>query len=130
MHVYQECFDEQKVFLKKDSPDLKLTLEMSLEEFVGLGAATNYESLYKQANISDEKIKCHVESIVNSRSAQYCPFSQFHETEIFGEMTNSIQDQIDRGIAFYTKKRDSLKLLVEKIQNQKTKYFFGLEDLL
>ena len=130
VHVYQECFDEDNVFVKFHSGDFKLTKKLTLEEFVGIGSSINYESLLRQAEVTDEQIRSYVESRVAARSLTHCPFSQFHETVIFGEASEPTEDQIARGVALYTKKRDRLRSLVEKVNFRRQNYFFGLEDLL
>ena len=130
VHVYQECFDEDNVFVNFDSVHFKVTKKLSLEEFVGIGSSINYDSMLRQAEVTDEQIRSYVESRVAARSQTHCPFSQFHETTIFGDMSDPVQQQIARGVAFYSKKRYKIKSLVEKVNFRKQNYFFGLEDLL
>ena len=49
---------------------------------------------------------------------------------IFGDESQSVEKQIDLGIAHYTKKRDELRKLFDSIKSIKTTFFFGLEELL
>ena len=129
IHIYQECFDEENIFIATNHPHLQITQELSLDDFVAMTASINLQSLLKQANITDEKIKNYVELQVAKRAKNECIFSLLHESVIFGKKTDSFHDQVKRGIEFYTKKRNRLQNLLEKIKVQKQCYFFGLEDL-
>ena len=130
LHLYQECFDETSVYLKYEDDHFTTTHKFTLAELVGIGASTNYDSLVKQANISDSTIAEFVRSKVMSRKNNLCPFTEFHATTIFGHVSDNDETQVKKGIEHYTQKRDQLKAIVEKIQGQKTRYIFGLEELI
>jgi len=129
IHIYQECFDEQNIYISTNYSQIQVTQEIPLDEFVCMVSSINLQSLFKQANITDEKIKNYVELQVTRRANTECIFSQLHESVIFGEKTDSFHDQVNRGIEFYTNKRNKLRSLLEKIKAQKQCYFLGLEDL-
>lgn len=130
IHLYQECFDEKNVHLSVEIQNYKTTLQLSLQELLGFSKTVDLKSLQRQAEITDEQIKKHVENAVRLRSGTICPFTQLHAMTIFGDESQSVEKQIDLGIAHYTKKRDELRKLFDSIKSIKTTFFFGLEELL
>lgn len=130
IHLYQECFDEENVYLSVEIQKHKTTLQISLQELIGFSKTVDLNSLQKQAEITDDQIKKYVENAVRLRGVTTCPFTQLHAMSIFGDESQSVEKQIDLGIAHYIKKRDELKKLFDSLKSIKTKFFFGLEELL
>jgi hypothetical protein len=130
IHIYQECFDEENIIIERSDPKSSIKMELELKQIISLVRCFDYESMKKQAYLTDEYITNHVTSTVDSRNRD--PISMISEMLVYGDVDGLREDQINNGIKYYTDKRNFLKKIVDEIEstNRKWAFNFGLEEII
>lgn len=127
-HIYTDFSDS--VYLKLNKSDLKLLLQLKIEDFLKMAKCVNFELLDKQASLTDDQIRIYCESTVEERSDKDLFYSLFGFA-VFGSNKSPKEEQIKNGFDFLVKKRDELKVIKTNLSNIKfNSYTFGLEDLV
>ena len=70
LHIYQECADQDNVYFERQEKDIEVNWQMNLKQVMSMTRCFNYESLLKQAAITDEQIENHVKKFVENRFRQ------------------------------------------------------------
>lgn len=131
-HIYQECFDENNIYIDIDADNVSTHIKLGLREILTILKCLNYEKLKKQAFITNEQIEKYCKSCIESRQQEKNNISMMFGDMIFGHPDLPIQEQIANGIKFYTKKRDSLQKVVELVESSSCRWGFytDLNDIL
>jgi len=133
IHFYQECFDENHVYLKLENDMFSTKLSFSLEEIIGIVNSIDIDLLKKQAALTDEEIEQYVQSTVAARIRSSNALVHVFGSLVYGDASDPVEDQEKKGIGYYSQKRDSLKKVLEVLDNKPrrgSKFIFGLEDLI
>ena len=130
VHIYQECFDEENIVIERSDPKVLIKMELELKQVISLTRCFDYESMKKQAYLTDEYITNHVTSTVDSRNRD--PIGMISEMLVYGDVDGPREDQINNGIKHYTDKRNFLKKIVDEIEstNRHWNFNFGLEEII
>ena len=128
-HLYRESFDEKSIYLKINNEKIKINIEFSLQDFAKISACFNFEALKKQSEITDEDIKNYVKNVIKLRDTD--GIGSLFGIGVYGSTLLPKETQIENGINFFKEKRNSIKLLLEQMENKKTYDIpFGLEDII
>jgi len=133
-HFYTECLDNDHVYMhfNREADPLSVKVRLTIEQVAGFVNMVEIGELRRQSEITDEQIVKHVEDFVNARQKKEDFFSKLTGLLVYGMVDDSVESQIDSGIAHYTKIRDQLKGLIALLDNnvrRGTKLQFGLEEL-
>ena len=130
IHIYQECFDEENIIIERLDPKLSIKMELDLTQVISLTRCFDYESMKKQAYLTDDYIIDHVTSAVNARTPD--PISRMSGMLIYGDADEPKDNQIKNGIKHYTEKRNFLKKIVDEIESTRRNWAFnfGLEEII
>lgn len=130
VHIYQECFDEENIIIERSDPKSSIKMELELKQIISLVRCFNYESMKKQAYLTDDYIKNYVTTTVNASTSD--PISRISGMLIYGDIDEPKEDQIKNGIEYYTKKRNFLKKIVDEIESTRRNWAFnfGLEEII
>ena len=71
VHIYQECFDEENIIIERSDPKSSIKMELELKQIISLVRCFNYESMKKQAYLTDDYIKNYVTTTVQIQSAEF-----------------------------------------------------------
>ena len=133
IHFYQESFDENHVYLKLENDMFSTKLSFSLEEIIGMVNSIDIDLLKKQAALTDEQIKEYVQSTVAARVRSSNAFVHLFGALVYGDASDPVEKQENKGIQYYSQKRDALKKVLEVLENKPrrgSKFMFGLEDII
>lgn len=131
-HFYAECGDEDHVYLEIENDSVSTTLRLDLEQMVGLVNQFDLNELRRQAELTDEQIRAHVEATVNARYQSKDFLSQLAGSLVYGCANDPKEKQIAAAMEFYTHKRDYLKRLIPVLENKPRKgsrFMYGLEEV-
>ena len=130
IHIYQECFDEENIIIERLDPKLSIKMELDLTQVISLTRCFDYESMKKQAYLTDDYIIDHVTSTVNARTPD--PISRMSGMLIYGDADEPKDNQIKNGIKHYTEKRNFLQKIVDEIESTRRNWAFnfGLEEII
>jgi hypothetical protein len=131
IHFFQECFDENNVYLTQDDKSCSVSQTLRLDQIVGIVKSINIESLKKQAALTDEQILDFVQKTVSARKNSSNTISHMFGALVYGDAGDSIDEQVARGFKHYAAKRDTLRKVCEALTQRKgSNFYFGLEELL
>lgn len=131
LHFFQECFDENNVYLTQDDKSCSVSQTLRLDQIVGMVKSINIESLKKQAALTDEQILDFVQKTVSARKNSKNTLSHMFGALVYGDAGDPIEEQVARGVKHYTVKRDALRKVCEVLAQRKgSNFYFGLEELL
>lgn len=127
-HIYTDFSDS--VYLKLNKSELKLLLQLKIEDFLKMAKCVSFELLDKQASLTDDQIRIYCENKVEERIGKDS-FASLYGLAIFGSNKSPKEEQIKNGFDFLVKKRNELKVIKTNLNNIKfNSYTFGLEDLV
>jgi hypothetical protein len=132
-HIYQECFDEKSIFIERETDDTKILLELNLTQVLSIVRCMNYERFKQQSELTDEQIKNHVVGDVEHRiNSSSNTMIELHGALIYGLAKYPKELQIQRGMDYYTTKRNYLKKIIDEIESSRANwpFHFGLEELI
>lgn len=130
MQLFRECFLDDAVFLKLNKKDLKLELEFKLIDFLKMAKSFDFKEFEKQALLTDQQIKQYCETIIEKRLKEEGNFAKLGFM-VYGDISLSKEEQIQKGFEYYSKKRDELKKWLDEFNIiNVNKLYFGLEHII
>ena len=132
LHIYQECADQDNVYFERQEKDIEVNWQMNLKQVMSMTRCFNYESLLKQAAITDEQIENHVKKFVENRFRQANGIAKLSGSLIYGFVDDPEEKQIQQACDYYKKRRDVLKKLADELESGRRYWqvHFGLEEVL
>lgn len=130
LHFYQEAGDEKSIYVEIIEGNINLKIEIPLKQFLQMIRCVDFESLKKQTEITDKKIKDHVTKTVEDRMQSNYGIKHFMGFGIYGDSKLEKDEQIANGINYFTEKREELKKYFQNVQSMQNRLFFGLENIL
>ena len=127
-HFYTEAFDDDTIYFDTGSVVLKL----DAVHILCLARMIDLDSLRKQAALTDEQIRKHIENYVDERIAS-TGLLRLAGFMVYGSPDDPREVQIEAGMKYYTELRDKLVKLVGVLDCNDTKghnFSFGMEGLL
>ena len=117
------------VFIRKQQV-VEFESKFSKEEIFSIARSLDLQELERQANLSDETILKFVTRQVMERTTinKNNLFAEMHATSIYGNIESAVDQQIQNGLEYFQKIRDSIKKLHTDVISKKVyKIQFGLE---
>lgn len=130
LHIYQEAFDENHVYIELCENAIKTTITLTLTQAIGLAKNLCYADFKKQSEITDEQIERFVRESVKARLGKEDIFAVLG-CIVYGSTSDSEEAQIQAGSKHYKGVRDRMKSVIENLESKRTgsKMQFGLEEL-
>jgi len=118
IHVYNECFDEDNVFLDFRPSDqrmgrIAIALDPSSAVVIYSGLRSQISKILDNAKRSDDEIMGKVVSQVDKRIKSKGAFAVLGEIP-YGSCEDPREDQIQRGFDYFAKHRDKNRNMVDK----------------
>lgn len=129
-HFYQESGHEKSIYMEIRENNIDLKIEIPLKQFLQMIRCVDFESLKKQTEITDKKIKDYVTKTVEDRMQSNNSIKHFMGFGIYGDNKLEKNQQITNGINYFTEKREELKKYFQNVQSMQNRLFFGLENIL
>ena len=132
LHIYQECFDENHIYIEREEKELHIKIELDLKQTISLARCFDYESLKKQASLTDEKIDEHVRAVVKARLNSNAPISRISGSLVYGFADDPEDLQIEKASNHYKTRRNDLKKILDELESGRRywEFNFGLEELI
>ncbi len=130
LHFYEDVA-EPECFVINQVQNIDLNFKISKYDLLTIAKTVNWSELERQCNLSDEQIEIFVKDRVACRKLKNDMFSEFHNCLIYGEKELTDAEQIAKGMAYFIKIREDLRLLHEKVKQKKNGLVhFGLECIV
>jgi len=130
-HIYQECFDENYVYIDIEENSISTKIKLGLKEIISLLRGFDLEKVKKQAEITDDEIKNYCVKSVKARIEDKNPMSKLFGSIVFGDPEWPEEKQVQAGIEFYTNKRNDLKKIIDEVESTPLRWGFynALNDI-
>ena len=131
-HIYQECFDENHIYIDIDESSTSTSIKLGLKEIFSMIRAFDFQKIKKQSAITDEEIEKYCTESVKARIKNDNPMAKLFDTMVFGDPKWPEEKQIQVGVEFYTKKRNDLKKIIDEVESTPLRWGFynALNDIL
>ena len=109
IHFYQECFDENHVYLAMENEMFSTKLSFTLEEILEIVNSIDVNLLEKQASLTDEQIQAYVKGTVAARVRASNSLVHIFGALVYGDASSSTEEQERKGVKYYLEKRNRLQ---------------------
>lgn len=132
-HLYEEGVPvagaEQRFVLSKIETS-EVLYKFNLEELCLIAKIVDLSELKRQIKLTDEQIETHVRNDVEKRIKMKNGAFALFSNSLYGDVDDSVEDQIKKGTIYYKEKRNQLRQMMEDISAESVSNVqFGLESI-
>lgn len=126
LHFFEDYAEPEVFFLNKVETS-EVNYKFTLEELCFIARSIDLSKLERLSQVTDAEIVSHVEKEVHDRMQRQDNFSSMFGYLVYGRSTDPQDEQINKGIEHYKRKRDKLKKLWTNVSSKKINMIdFGL----
>jgi hypothetical protein len=129
IHIYEECFDNNRIYIEKTITHDQVT-ELDVVEAAILSRCFDLNELERQCNLNDDDIKKHTDDLVDKYMNNPSSLSGLWLMQLCGNEADSKEERKQKAFDNYKKKQLGLIALRDKVLAAKvSRYYFGLESI-
>ena len=76
-HIYQECFDENYVYIDIEENSISTKIKLGLKEIISLLRGFDLEKVKKQAEITDDEIKNYILDWCENNDSELVQYTKY-----------------------------------------------------